>query len=137
MKEIASPGDAVQSTTSSPKLSASNRSSSLRDRREDTAGAGPRRRITGEAEARDCSIALNQGHDFELPPTLVENEFNAIWSQFTHDLEHHKRSFEDEGTTEEKARTEYRDIASRRVRLGLVLSGDRPKLRRSRSPTTR
>ena len=66
--------------------------------------------------------ALNQGHDFELPPTLVENEFNAIWSQFTHDLEHHKRSFEDEGTTEEKARTEYRDIATRRVRLGLVLS---------------
>ena len=66
--------------------------------------------------------ALNQGHDFELPPTLVENEFNAIWSQFTHDLEHHKRSFEDEGTTEEKARAEYRDIASRRVRLGLVLS---------------
>jgi trigger factor len=66
--------------------------------------------------------ALNQGHDFELPPTLVENEFNAIWSQFTHDLEHHKRSFEDEGTTEEKARAEYRDIASRRVRLGLLLS---------------
>ena len=65
---------------------------------------------------------LNEGHDFELPPTLVDNEFNAIWSQFTHDLEHHKRSFEDEGTTEEKARADYRDIATRRVRLGLVLS---------------
>jgi trigger factor len=65
---------------------------------------------------------LNEGHDFELPPTLVDNEFNAIWSQFTHDLEHHKRSFEDEGTTEEKARADYRDIATRRVRLGLVLT---------------
>ena len=38
------------------------------------------------------------------------------------DLERSKRSFEDEGTTEEKARHEYRDLAARRVRLGLILS---------------
>jgi trigger factor len=66
--------------------------------------------------------ALNEGHDFELPPTLVDNEFQAIWRQVMADLERSKRSFEDEGTTEEKARREYRDIAVRRVRLGLVLS---------------
>jgi len=66
--------------------------------------------------------ALNDAHDFELPPTLVENEFQAIWRQVTADLERAKRSFEDEGTTEEKARKDYRDIAARRVRLGLVLS---------------
>jgi trigger factor len=66
--------------------------------------------------------ALNQGHDFDLPPTLVDNEFQAIWQQVTADLERSKKSFEDEGTTEEKARAEYRDIAARRVRLGLVLS---------------
>ena len=40
----------------------------------------------------------------------------------TSDLERSKRSFEDEGTTEEKAKAEYRDIAARRVRLGLILS---------------
>jgi len=66
--------------------------------------------------------ALNEGHTFELPPTLVDNEFEAIWSQVTKDLEHHKKTFEDEGTTEEKAREEYSDIAARRVRLGLLLS---------------
>ena len=66
--------------------------------------------------------ALNKGHDFELPPTLVDNEFQAIWQQVTADLERSKRSFEDEGTTEEKAKAEYRDIAARRVRLGLILS---------------
>jgi trigger factor len=66
--------------------------------------------------------ALNEGYDFELPPTLVDNEFQAIWSQVMADLARSKRSFEDEGTTEEKARREYRDIAARRVRLGLVLS---------------
>jgi trigger factor len=38
------------------------------------------------------------------------------------DLERSKRSFEDEGTTEEKAQAEYRDLAARRVRLGLILS---------------
>jgi len=65
---------------------------------------------------------LNEGHSFDLPPTLVDNEFQAIWRQVTSDLETSKRSFADEGTTEEKAREEYRDIAARRVRLGLVLS---------------
>jgi trigger factor len=65
---------------------------------------------------------LNEGHSFELPPTLVDNEFNAIWQQVTADLERTKRTFADEGTTEEKARADYRDIAARRVRLGLVLS---------------
>jgi trigger factor len=66
--------------------------------------------------------ALNAGHSFDLPPTLVDNEFQAIWHQVTVDLERSKRSFEDEGTTEEKARQDYRDIAARRVRLGLILS---------------
>ena len=66
--------------------------------------------------------ALNEGHTFELPPTLVDNEFQAIWDQVTKDLEQHKKTFEDEGTTEEKAKEEYRDIAVRRVRLGLLLS---------------
>ena len=66
--------------------------------------------------------ALSEGHSFELPPTLVDNEFQSIWSQVMADLERSKRSFEDEGTTEEKMRQDYRDIAERRVRLGLILS---------------
>jgi len=66
--------------------------------------------------------ALSEGHKFELPPTLVDNEFKTIWDQVTADLERSKHSFEDEGTTEEKAREEYRELAARRVRLGLVLS---------------
>ncbi|MGH6736262.1 MAG: trigger factor [Methyloceanibacter sp.] len=66
--------------------------------------------------------ALNEAHAFDLPPTLVDNEFEAIWTQVTKDLEQSKKTFEDEGTTEEKARQEYHDIAARRVRLGLLLS---------------
>jgi trigger factor len=64
---------------------------------------------------------LEKRHDFALPPTLVEREFEAIWRQVTQGLEQAGRSFEDEGKTEEQAREEYRKIAERRVRLGLIL----------------
>jgi trigger factor len=65
---------------------------------------------------------LDERHAFALPENLVEQEFENIWRQVTHDVEHHGKSFEAEGTTEEEARKEYRGIAERRVRLGLVLS---------------
>lgn len=64
---------------------------------------------------------LEKGHDFALPPTLVEREFEGIWQQVTEGLKQAGRSFEDEGKTEEQAKDEYRKIADRRVRLGLVL----------------
>ncbi len=64
---------------------------------------------------------LEKRHDFALPPTLVEREFEAIWRQVTQGLEHAGRTFEDEGKTEEQAKEEYRKLAERRVRLGLVL----------------
>ena len=61
-------------------------------------------------------------HKFEAPPSLVEQEFNNVWNTVLSDLKSQNRTFEDEGTTEEKAREEYRAIADRRVRLGLVLA---------------
>jgi trigger factor len=64
---------------------------------------------------------LDERHKFEPPPSLVEQEFNNIWSQIEKDLKVEGRTFADEGTTEEKAREEYRGIAGRRVRLGLVM----------------
>jgi trigger factor len=65
---------------------------------------------------------LDSLHKFEPPPTLVEQEFNSIWGQVEGDLKRENRTFADEGTTEEKAREEYRGIAERRVRLGLVIA---------------
>ena len=65
---------------------------------------------------------LDAMHQFALPPTLAEEEFKNVWSAVESDLKSQNRSFEDEGTTEEKAREEYRGIAERRVRLGLVLA---------------
>jgi trigger factor len=65
---------------------------------------------------------LDEHHKFEPPPSLVEQEFNNVWSAIENDLKQQGRSFADEGTTEEKAREEYRAIAERRVRLGLVIA---------------
>ncbi|HZH52284.1 MAG TPA: trigger factor [Microvirga sp.] len=66
--------------------------------------------------------ALDAKYSFELPPSLVEQEFAAVWAQVEGDMKSNNRTFEDEGTTEEEARAEYRRIAERRVRLGLVLA---------------
>ena len=73
---------------------------------------------------------LDEKHQFALPPTLAEEEFKNVWNAVDSDLKGQGRSFEDEGTTEEKAREEYRGIAERRVRLGLVLAeiGERNKI---------
>lgn len=73
---------------------------------------------------------LDALHKFAPPPTLVEQEFSQVWSAIEGDLKSQGRTFADEGTTEEAARTEYRGIAERRVRLGLVLAeiGERNKL---------
>jgi trigger factor len=65
---------------------------------------------------------LDQMHKFAAPPTLVEDEFNNVWNAIQSDLKNQGRTFADEGTTEEKAKEEYRTISERRVRLGLVLA---------------
>ncbi len=74
--------------------------------------------------------ALDEGYDFELPPSLVEQEFDAIWKQIEAEMKQLKQSFSDHKTTEEEARENYRAIAARRVRLGLLLAevGERNKI---------
>jgi len=64
---------------------------------------------------------LDEVYDFALPERLVDQEFEQIWQQVTNELEQSGKTFEDEDTTEDEAREEYRGIAERRVRLGLVL----------------
>ena len=66
--------------------------------------------------------ALDTKYDFELPPSLVEQEFAGVWRQVENDMKQTGRSFADDETTEEEAKAEYQRIAERRVRLGLVLA---------------
>lgn len=66
--------------------------------------------------------ALDSRHDFPLPETMVSREFDLIWQQVQEELKREGRTTEDEDKTEEELRAEYRRIAERRVRLGLVLA---------------
>src|SRR5260221_1528431 len=65
---------------------------------------------------------LDKLHKFDPPPTLVEEEFERVWKSVLSELETERKTFADEGTTEEKAKAEYRGISERRVRLGLLLA---------------
>jgi trigger factor len=73
---------------------------------------------------------LDEAHRFDAPPSLVEQEFEAMWNSIKTEMEAGGKTFADEGTTEEAAKEEYRKIADRRVRLGLVLSeiGEKNKI---------
>ena len=77
---------------------------------------------TRQKVKRQLLDKLDERFSFELPQKMVDQEFENIWHQITHDLEHANKTFEDEDTTEEDARAEYKRLAERRVRLGLVLS---------------
>lgn len=64
---------------------------------------------------------LAAAHDFPVPPTMVEAEFNQIWQQ----LEAEAQREPDPAAAREEIerdRDDYRSIAERRVRLGLLLS---------------
>jgi len=69
-------------------------------------------------------------YDFDVPESLVNQEFEVIWRNLTIEMARHGQSFQDEGKTEAEAQAEYRLISERRVRLGLVLAelGDTNKV---------
>ena len=73
---------------------------------------------------------LDDSHKFEAPPSLIAEEFNLMWNSIKAEMESSGKTFADEDTTEEAAQEEYKKIADRRVRLGLVLSeiGEKNKI---------
>ncbi|HZV57539.1 MAG TPA: trigger factor [Sphingobium sp.] len=64
---------------------------------------------------------LAAGHDFDVPPSMVEAEFEQIWAQLEHEASHEEDP-EAARAEMENDREDYRKIAERRVRLGLLLS---------------
>jgi trigger factor len=64
---------------------------------------------------------LAAAHDFPVPTSMVEAEFQQIWAQLEHEASH-EADPEAARAEMEGEREEYRAIAVRRVRLGLLLS---------------
>ncbi len=66
---------------------------------------------------------LDERYRFDVPPGMVEQEFEGIWGQIEADAERTETPLTEVlDKPEEEAREEYRGIAERRVRLGLLLS---------------
>lgn len=75
---------------------------------------------TRQKMKRQLLDGLDKIYQFDLPETMLEEEFATVWRQLTADMTRSGQTF-GEGE-EDKAREEYRAIAARRVRLGLVLA---------------
>ncbi len=71
---------------------------------------------------RQLLDVLDTKHDFPLPPRMVDAEFDVIWQQVQADKAKDGLPPEDAGKTDDQLKGEYRRIAERRVRLGLVLA---------------
>ena len=120
VKDVATPGELVIDDELAKTLgleSADRLREVIREQIESQYGQYTRQKIK-----RQILDALDEDYKIETPESLLEVEFNNIWGQVTGDLEQSGKTFEDEETTEEAAREDYRKLAERRVRLGLVLS---------------
>jgi trigger factor len=84
--------------------------------------AGDYAELARQRLKRQLLDALAETHDFEIPSGLLESEFQSIWKQIEADREGGRLDPEDEGKSEETLKEEYRAIAARRVKLGLLLS---------------
>ncbi|WGF89151.1 trigger factor [Marinivivus vitaminiproducens] len=65
---------------------------------------------------------LAETQSFPVPEGMVDLEFETIWQQLTEEMKQSGETFEGGEKSEEETRAEYRRIAERRVRLGLILS---------------
>ena len=73
---------------------------------------------------RELLDILADSHDFDVPQGMVDQEFDGIWQQVEQQRaqEGDDAEGEDAGKTDDELKEEYREIAVRRVRLGLLLS---------------
>lgn len=88
-----------------------------------------RERITAEYKdfartrlKRQLLDQLAEAHDFPVPEGMVDAEFDAIWKQIDEDNKQGKLDPEDAEKSDDELKAEYRVIAERRVRLGLLIS---------------
>lgn len=78
--------------------------------------------VTRSRMKRQLLDKLADAHDFTVPQGLVDAEFESIWKQIEADREHGSLDPDDEGKSDDQLKSEYRAIAERRVKLGLLLS---------------
>ncbi|MBO7350116.1 MAG: trigger factor [Acetobacter sp.] len=71
---------------------------------------------------RNLMDILAEKIDFDIPSSLVENEFKQIWSRIEADRQANRLDEEDKNKDSETLKADYQGIAKRRVGLGLLLA---------------
>jgi trigger factor len=120
VKEVRAPEDAAADDSLAQRLGLSDLAGlkdALRSNIEQRYNASSRFKLK-----RALLDVLDEKHDFPLPPRMVDAEFAGIWQQVEQDKTRGGLPAEDADKSEEQLKTEYRKIAERRVRLGLVLA---------------
>lgn len=79
-------------------------------------------RVSRNRVKRNLFDELAKQHDFDVPPGLVDAEFDAIWQQIGEEITKQDAEGDEPEEASEDLKAEYREIAERRVRLGLLLS---------------
>ncbi len=78
--------------------------------------------FTRDKVKRELLDKLSNQYDFDVPPRMLESEFDQIWTQVEDAREKGTLDAEDKDRSENELQEQYRTIAARRVRLGLLLS---------------
>jgi trigger factor len=78
--------------------------------------------LSRERLKRELFDSLAAEHDFALPESMVEQEFEHVWTQLTEEMKRTEKTFEELDQSEDEVRAEYRGITERRIRLGLLLA---------------
>ena len=71
---------------------------------------------------KDLIGELDKIHKINLPQGLVNYEFDNIWKKFNEDKSKGIMDETDKNKKEEELKKEYRSIAERRVKVGLILA---------------
>lgn len=95
--------------------------------------AALREAVKGEIEKRHAAMSrahvkrklldvLAANHSFAVPPGMLELEFDGIWKSIERDRAQGQTDPADAGKSDDELKAEYRSIAERRVRLGLLIA---------------
>ena len=78
--------------------------------------------VARERVKRELLDKLDTLHDFEAPQGMLDAEFDSIWNQFESARKNKELDPEDAEKSDEEVKEDFRKIAARRVRLGLLLA---------------
>ena len=66
--------------------------------------------------------ALEKKHSFELPQSMVDQEFDQMWRQLEQQLESQKKELKDLEISEKEIKKNYKEISEKRVCTGLLIA---------------